>query len=372
MSEKATNIIHRFEQHFPLCLAEKGDPNGLQIGTLNKEINKIMITLDVRPEVVKEAIEKEVDLIIAKHPPIFVPVHSLLEDDPQQKMYIDLVSHNIAVYAAHTNMDIVEDGLNDWFCEALDIKNTTYLSPIHTLPYALLTVMVPKGYEAQVKEALVEAGAGDYGQYDQCIFSVSGKGQFRPKEGSQAFVGQVGELTHTEETCLTMVVPPLKQKMVEQALLKSHPYEMPAYYFQELSSLTKTYGIGRVGDLKEPMTVKALAEKLKAVFAIDHVRFIGHDENKQIRRVAICGGSGQNFYKDALKQKADVYITGDVYYHTGHDMMETPLTVLDPGHYIEHYCKDKIVALMNQWKQELNWEVEIISSEVSTNPFKAL
>lgn len=372
MSEQATTIISRFEEHFPLCLAEKGDPNGLQVGTLNKEIQNVMVTLDVRPDVVAEAIDKNVDLIIAKHPPLFRPIQSLLEDDPQQKMYIDLVSHHIAVYAAHTNMDIVEDGLNDWFCEALDIENPTYLTPIHQLPYEQLTVMVPKEYEDSVKLALTQSGAGDYGAYDRCVFSVEGQGEFRPKQQSHAFIGKQNELTSVDETMMTMIVPPLKHQAVEQALLHAHPYEMPAYYFTPLPSMTKTYGIGRIGSLKQPMTIEQLANKMKLMFDIDHVRFIGRDQTQIVQRVAICGGSGQKFYTDALNKKADVYITGDVYYHTGHDMMETPLSVLDPGHYIEHYCKTKIVDLMNQWKLELDWDIDIFASEVSTNPFKAL
>ena len=116
MSIKAQDFIKKFESYCPQWLAEEGDPVGLHIGTLDKPIQRVMMTLDVRPEVVAEAIEKKIDLLIAKHPPIFRPVKRLITDSPQEKMYADLLKHDIAVYAAHTNMDIIEDGLNDWFC----------------------------------------------------------------------------------------------------------------------------------------------------------------------------------------------------------------------------------------------------------------
>ncbi len=80
-------FIRKFEEYCPQWLAESGDPVGLHIGTLNKPIRRVMMTLDVGPEVVKEAIDKNIDLLIAKHPPIFRPVKRLNTDVPQEKMY---------------------------------------------------------------------------------------------------------------------------------------------------------------------------------------------------------------------------------------------------------------------------------------------
>ncbi|TLG81399.1 Nif3-like dinuclear metal center hexameric protein [Vagococcus zengguangii] len=262
----ATTFIERFEQHFPLNMAEAGDPVGLHVGTLNKEIKRVMITLDVRPEVVAEAIAKEVDLLVAKHPPIFRPLKDLVIDAPQQQMYADLLKHDIAVYAAHTNMDIVHDGLNDWFCELLEIENTTYVTKTHEID---------------------------------------------------------GE----------------------------------------------SFGIGRIGDLPTPITLENFVYQVKETFALDGLRLISHSPEKMIQRVAICGGSGEKFYRDAQAAGADVYITGDVYYHTAHDMIADGFSVIDAGHYIESLCKEKIVSLCNEWKKAYNWDVEIIESMENTNPF---
>ena len=202
----ASELIKTYEAFCPQELSMEGDVVGLQIGSLDKEIQKVMVTLDVRENTVAEAIEKGVDLIIAKHAPIFRPVKDLVSS-PDRDILLDLVKHDIAVYVSHTNIDVVNDGLNDWFCDLLDIKDTTYL-------------------------------------------------------------------TQTSEN----------------------------------------HGIGRVGDIA-PQTIEELALKVKAVFGLDSVRLVRYDhDNPLVSRVAICGGSGQGFYKDALKKGAQVYITGDVYY----------------------------------------------------------
>ena len=123
----ASDLIKSYESFCPPELSMEGDVVGLQIGSLDKEIQKVMVTLDVRENTVAEVIEKGVDLIIAKHAPIFRPVKDLVSS-PDRDILLDLVKHDIAVYVSHTNIDVVDEGLNDWFCELLDIKDTTYLT----------------------------------------------------------------------------------------------------------------------------------------------------------------------------------------------------------------------------------------------------
>ena len=123
----AKNVIERYQSFCPPFLAMEGDVTGLQIGTLNKEIQRVMVTLDIREATVAEAIDKQIDLIIVKHAPIFRPIKDLVADNPQTKMYLDLIKHDIAVYVSHTDIDVVDGGLNDWFCELLGIHDTTYL-----------------------------------------------------------------------------------------------------------------------------------------------------------------------------------------------------------------------------------------------------
>ena len=139
-------------------------------------------------------------------------------------------------------------------------------------------------------------------------------------------------------------------------------------YLQETGS---ERGIGRIGNIPT-QTFGDFAQHVKHVFGLDSLRMVHYQENdlqKPISRVAICGGSGQSFYKDALAKGAEVYITGDIYYHTAQDMLSDGLLALDPGHYIEVLFVERIAALLNEWKKENAWSLEVIASRASTNPF---
>lgn len=155
-----------------------------------------------------------------------------------------------------------------------------------------------------------------------------------------------------------------------KALKETHPYEEPVYFLSEVENYQKKFGLGRIGTLPKPLKLSAFTAKVKEAFQLSGVQLITDDEDQLVQKIAICGGSGGKFYPTAIKKGADVYITGDVYYHTGHDMLSAGLSVIDPGHYIEAVCKDKFVELFEQWKQEENWDVEFISSKVNTNPFR--
>ena len=120
-------FIELFESHVPTWLAEDGDPVGLHLGDLSRPVRRILVTLDVRPEVVQEAIEKKADFIFSHHPPIYRPLKNLDVSDKQTKMYVDLLKHDISVYAAHTNLDNANNGMNDW--KGKTLFDTLLVSP---------------------------------------------------------------------------------------------------------------------------------------------------------------------------------------------------------------------------------------------------
>lgn len=258
---KARELIDVYETYCPQELSMEGDISGLQIGSLDKEIKTVMVALDVRETTVAEAIERQVDLLIVKHAPIFRPLKDLVAT-PQNKIYIDLLKSDIAVYVSHTNIDIVPTGLNDWFCELLDIQ-----------------------------------------------------------------------------------------------------------YPDILSETSNGYGIGRIGDVR-PQSFEFFAWKIKDVFGLDSVRLVSYDKsNPEIQRVAICGGSGQSFYKEAIAKGADVFVTGDIYYHTAQEMITNGLLAIDPGHHIEVLFVSKIATMIEQWKLEKGWDISVLESKAPTNPF---
>ena len=219
---KVIDIVNKFEEFAPKRIAEDGDPIGLQLGSLHNDVHKMMVTLDVRPETVDEAIENNVDFIFAHHPAMFVPVKKFDLDVPQNAMYAKLIKHDITVY----------------------------------------------------------------------------------------------------------------------------------------------------GELKDSLTAVEFAEYCKKVLNLRGLRLIAADNQKPVKRVAVLGGSGGRFFNAALLHKADAYVTGDISYHTGHDMIAAGLTVVDAGHHIESICKPKLTDKFKKWNNENDWKIDIYQSKLNTDPFQ--
>lgn len=259
----AKKLIDRFESFAPKTIAFTNDPVGLQIGNVNNDIKRVMVTLDVRPEVVDEAIKQNCDMIFSHHPLIFRPIKNLDLSNPQNQMYAKLIQNSILVYSAHTNLDVAKGGMNDWLTEAMGLNHVQTVYSNH---------------------------------YDT--------------------------------------------------------------------------NIGRIGVLPTPVTVEKFAKTLKKTFNLDGLRLVTSDNEAMVKNVAVVGGDGGKFYPEMLKAGVDVFVTGDVYYHTGHDMLADGINVVDVGHNVEKICIPKLASLFNEWKANNDWEVEIIESTINTNPYQ--
>ena len=112
-----------FESFYPKDLAYEWDNVGLQIGTLNKDINNVLLTLDLTMEVIDEAIAEKVDLIIVHHPLIFSPIKNINTDTYKGKLIEKLIKKEITLYVAHTNFDISNQGMNLILANMLGLKN---------------------------------------------------------------------------------------------------------------------------------------------------------------------------------------------------------------------------------------------------------
>lgn len=109
-------------------LAEKWDNVGLMIGNYNDEVSKVLVCLDVTTEVVKEAINNDINLIVSHHPLIFKPLKSLnFTDDFKSNIIRNLIQHNISVISFHTNLDSATLGLNDYLAKKLDLEEINVL-----------------------------------------------------------------------------------------------------------------------------------------------------------------------------------------------------------------------------------------------------
>ncbi|KAB2338544.1 Nif3-like dinuclear metal center hexameric protein [Cytobacillus depressus] len=361
-------IIQLFEQFSPKGYAMEGDKIGLQIGRLNKPIENVMIALDVLEEVVDEAISKNVQLIIAHHPPIFRPLKSIATDTPAGRLIEKLIKHDIAVYAAHTNLDVAAGGVNDMLADALQLVNTEVLYPTYETELRKLVVYVPEEHANALKTALGDAGAGAIGNYSHCSFSSPGTGQFLPQEGTNPFIGAVGKLETVNEQKVETIYPAHLENRVLKAMFKAHPYEEVAYDIYKLENKGEVLGLGRIGEIAE-MTLGEFAEHVKKTLEVNGVRVVG-DLHSKVKKVAVLGGDGNKYFTSAKFKGADVYVTGDMYYHIAHDAMMMGLNVVDPGHNVEKVMKKGVASQLTKMCQEKGYEVSIFASEIHTDPFQ--
>lgn len=162
-------LIQRFEQFANPQLAESWDNPGLQLGNPDMPIRRLMTTLDVRPEVVQEAIEQHVDFIFAHHPVMFHPAKNLDTRVPQNEMYAQILSHGITVYAAHTNLDTTNGGMNDWLAKKLRLTNTERL-----IDAGLDPISGEKVGMGRIGTLNGTLNAKEFAQYCMKIFGVNG------------------------------------------------------------------------------------------------------------------------------------------------------------------------------------------------------
>ncbi|WP_270172259.1 Nif3-like dinuclear metal center hexameric protein [Paenibacillus sp. SYP-B4298] len=362
-------LIQLMEELAPKHYAVEGDKIGLQVGTLNKPIAKVLIALDVTDEVVEEAIAAGANLIIAHHAVIYRPLAKLDFSTPGGRLFEKLIKHDIAVYIAHTNLDVADGGINDAMAQMLGLEGRGTLDEVHNDQLFKLAVFVPKTHSKQVQEAIWQAGAGQIGHYSSCSFTVEGTGTFRPGAGATPYIGEQGRLESVEEVRVETIVSGAVKRKVVQALLKAHPYEEVAYDLYPMDMKGRSFGLGRVGKLPEAISLRQLAEQVKSAFDVPALRVVGNLES-QVRKVAVLGGSGGRYVSKALFAGADVLVTGDIDYHTAQDALVAGLAIIDPGHNIEKLMKPLVADWLAQRLRERSLMTEVAASEVSTEVFQ--
>lgn len=339
-------IISYLEQKVPKSLKEDFDNVGLLVGDSNNECSGVLITLDVTQEVLDEAILKKCNLIISHHPLIFGGLKSVTNDNPTGQIVIKSIQHKIAIYAMHTNLDNVSFGVSKILADKLGLQNTTVLSPFEK-GLKKLVAFCPKGYAEEVRKALFDAGAGHIGNYDSCSYSTDGFGTFRALENTNPFVGQKGEL-HTEpESRIEVVYEAYQESDVIKALISAHPYEEVAYDCYTITNKGGKAGLGIVGELANEVSFEEFALRLKEILKIPSIRH-SKELGKPIKKVALCGGAGSSFIRNAICSNADVYLTGDLKYHD-FQSAEDKLILIDGGHYeTEQFAKEIIHSIISE------------------------
>jgi dinuclear metal center YbgI/SA1388 family protein len=363
---KLSEIASYLEEIAPLRLQENYDNSGLLIGNPQSEIGKALITLDVTNEIIEESISHNCNLIIAHHPIIFKGLKKLRGDNLVEQVVIKAIKNDIAIYAIHTNLDNIPNGVNSILADKLGVKNTRVLSPSGS-KLNKLVCFCPEQHAGTVRAAMFEAGAGHIGNYDNCSFNAKGEGSFRALEGSKPFVGEKGKTHFENEIKIETVVPDFKLRQVVGAMKHTHPYEEVAYDVFQLENKSLLTGAGLIGELDKEIEIIDFLQNVKTTLKAD---FIRHNNliGKKIKKIALCGGSGSFLIDAAANQNADVFITGDIKYHEFFEH-QGKMTIADAGHFeTEQFTKELIHSFLKE--KFPNFATRI--SETETNPVSFL
>lgn len=359
---KIKEVLTYLENIAPKAYQESYDNSGLIVGNEGNKITGILVSLDCTEEVIKEAIKKKCNLVISHHPIIFRGIKRLTGSNYVERTVANAIRNDIAIYAIHTNLDNVPNGVNDKICNKLGLIDTQILAP-KTDNLAKLETFVPPRWTRRVLNALHKAGAGDIGDYSECSFILSGKGTFRPSKKANPRIGKPGTTEIVEEERLEVIFPVYLKGAIVEALRKAHPYEEVAYYLHDLQNFDHHTGSGMVGNLPKPMPARKFLSLLKEKFRLKVVKHTPLVRDK-ISRVAVCGGAGSFLISKALSAKADIFITADIKYHEFFDA-DGKIILADIGHYeSEVFTKDLLCAILR--KKFSTFAVNL--SKTNTNP----
>ena len=359
---KIKDVTNYIEELAPLAYAEDFDNVGLLVGNYQIKVKGVLVTLDTLEETVDEAIAKNCNLIISFHPIIFSGLKKLNGNSYVEKAVLKAIKNDIAIYATHTALDNSNKGVSAKICEVLGLQNTKVLIPKKGI-VKKLTTYIPKDYLEKVRQALFEAKAGNIGNYDHCSFTNIGEGTFKGNENSNPVLGKKVELQKEEEIQLTITFEQKNEAAILEALIENHPYEEVAYEITTTENVHQNIGMGMIGELEKPLEEKDFLVYLKKTMQTDCVRY-SNLLHKKIHRVAVLGGSGSFAISNAIKEKADAYVSADFKYHDFFKA-ENKILLADIGHYeSEQFTKRLLVDYLT--KKFSNFA--IVLSEKSTNP----
>jgi len=359
-------LCNCLEQWAPLAYQESYDNCGLIVGDRSAELTGVLVSLDCVESVVDEAIEKGCNAIVSHHPIVFKGLKSFTGKNYVERTVLKAIKNDIAIYAIHTNLDNIHTGVNKMLADKIGLVNTKVLVPKKEIIKQLITY-VPSESAETVRKALYSVGAGSFGEYSQCSFTVSGKGTFKGSQNSNPVIGEKGIKTVVEEERIEIIFPSYKESFVISALKKAHPYEEVAYSVLNIANENKNVGSGMIGELSQAQNSLGFLRSLKNNLKADGIRYTNLGA-KKIKKVAICGGSGSFLLQAAIRNGADVFVTGDFKYHEFFDA-ENKIIIADVGHYeSEQYTKDLIADFLSEKFPKF----AVHLSEVNTNPINYL
>jgi dinuclear metal center YbgI/SA1388 family protein len=319
------------ERFAPCGTAAEWDNVGLLLGDPAAPVARVMTCLSVTPDVSAEAVREGAHLVVSHHPVLFRGAKKLTATNSDGQAVLPLLRAGIAVYSPHTAFDNCQGGINDGLCRRLGVVNAVPLRPREAKRQCKLVVFVPDADLQKVSDAVFAAGAGVIGQYNECSYRLAGTGTFYGTDSTNPTVGQKGRREEVSEWRLEVVVPEHLVSSAVAAMRKAHSYEEPAFDVYPLKPGTGG-GEGRFGELARSLTLGELAKLVKTSLGASAVQVVG-DPARPVRTVALACGAAGDFLSDAIKRKADVFLTGEVRFHDALAARGSNVALILPGHY---------------------------------------
>jgi dinuclear metal center YbgI/SA1388 family protein len=361
-------ILMQLDRLYPPGWAQNWDKVGLQVGDAKAGISKILVCLDILPQVIEEANQQGAQLIICHHPLIFKPIDRLDICSPLGGLINSLIKTELNVYVAHTNLDAAPSGVNDLLAQKIGLTDVSILQP-QTEKLNKVVVFVPREHAQLVYENMAAAGAGRLGSYSHCAFYSEGTGTFKPKEDSKPFIGEKNHINRVPEVRIESLVSETKLGAVMAAIYSVHPYEEVACDIYSVSNWGKGRGLGRLGSLPRQLTLGEFCVQLKQKLMLQGLRLTGNAQ-RTVSRVAVYSGSGGDAILFASRAGADVLVTGDIKYHQAHEAQALGLAIADIGHYhSERMIVKEMATNIRRLLKQAGYGVKVVVSQVEKDIF---
>jgi len=338
---KISRLIDTLEHIAPAHLAESWDNVGLIVGDRDRALEgPTLVTIDLTPEVVQEALDAACRVIVSYHPPIFQPLRRLNADSVRGRLLVRAIEAGMAVYSPHTALDAVVGGMADWLADGLHADGAGSGDRRALIPAPMrdprqthkIVTFVPAEHAERVRHALASAGAGRIGEYELCSFTIAGQGTFLGSEASNPSVGRRGALETVDEVRLEMVCPGSAIAILIETLRAFHPYEEPAFDVYELGPRPdRRVGSGRRVVLDQPATPEEIARRMRDYLGMERLR-LAEASGGPVSHVGVCPGSGAELIDAAIENECTLFVTGEMKHHELLNAMDRGCSVILAGH----------------------------------------
>ena len=313
------------------------DNVGLLIGKSSQTVERVLTCLDVTLEVVKEAAQKDCQLIVAHHPLIFKGLKQIDPSTEKGQIIYELIKNDIAVIAAHTNLDAALDGVSFALAKKLKLENLKFLD---------------KSYPISRKIVLTTSRAASDDVLQLLNYYSAEEAHVHVVEGRK------GEQQSYEAIIDKHNLSGLRKELQKNGLLDTGSVQV-----MNLASSTDNAGMGVLGFYRDQgLTQHEFLELVADRLNIKAIRFSGQAD--YIKKVAVCGGAGVSLAGKAKAEGAQAMVTADIKYHDYFTDAQNFL-LIDAGHYESEV---PIVDTLQKELAEAFEEIQVVGTETVTNP----